>query len=76
MGEQSLERLLERPLSGYFSSPCVKVPGIDLWVHPDPRLSHAIFMSLFSMLLVLLFSGPDDLCGLTSADSKNAESAI
>jgi len=56
VGGNLLSPFWKGPYQVILSSPtAVKVPGIDLWVHPDPRLSDAIFMSLFSMLLVFTF---------------------
>ena len=65
LGGQSLEPLWEGPYEVILSSPTnVKVPGINSWVyrtgikkwHPDPlRLSHVIFMSLFSLILLFTF---------------------
>ena len=81
----SLEPLWEGPYQVILSSPtAVKVPGIDSWVHhtrvkrwhPDQNQVASFYAFSFYALTLYFSDGPDNLCESTSADSKNAESAV
>ena len=84
-GGPPLEPLWEGPYQAILSSPtAVKVPGNDSWVHhtrvkrwhPDQNEVISFYVFIFYALTLYFTDGPDNLCELTSGDSKYPESAI
>ena len=84
-GGPSLEPLWKGPYQAILSSPtAVKVPGNDSWVHhtrvkrwhPDQNEVISFYVFTFYALTLYFSDGPNNLCELTSADSRYPESAI